>query len=77
VHQGTTNGGAKFQGVCVGNTCDGGAVMGHAMSYQLVFDQATVQEALDKCDPEALAKDKDGGLTKASFFGAYESTAKN
>jgi hypothetical protein len=72
VHKGTTNGGAAFQGVCVGNTCDGGSLapaMGgsHSMAYQLVFDAATVQAALAQCNA--------AGLSTASFIGAYESQA--
>lgn len=73
VHMGSTNGGANFQGVCVGSTCDGGAVLNHAMSYQLVFDAATVSNALANCPSAPVGSGK--GITSASFIGAYESQA--
>jgi hypothetical protein len=70
---GKTNGGANFQGVCVGPTCDGGAVQAHQMAYQLVFDAATIQNAGANCPSAPVGSGK--GITSASFLGAYESSA--
>lgn len=70
VTQGKTDGGAvsgiSFQGVCVLATCDGVGVLGGQLAYELVFDAATVQDAVANCDP---AKP---GLGKASFTGAFQ-----